>query len=375
MSQDTIEEEILRLITLGYEGDYWDFKEKHHENNAELLHDILCLANSISKHDKYLIFGVSDPSDGCKVIGVKAENRKTQAELIDFLRSKKFAQGNRPQVSLQTISLYGKELDVIVVADRSKKPYYLEDTYRDGSRNVLPHHIYTRVLDTNTPINQSAHYEQISDMWRERFGLDLEPAERIIELLKNPDEWNEGFGDETYYYHRNHPEYRIVMGECFDNDEVYRFFYINPTSLGGDSSFYFHGTKLFTLSYVYCDETRVKIARPNLTSLRQGARELWYMFYELDSRNGAFLEFLLSYQNGFHSRDHEAYFPIFESSRQRKLFESYLLENINELDAIPPSGSAELVARRIKEAKTQYIFDPVEMKKIHDLFWKWNSFN
>lgn len=256
MTTEALEDKILRLIALEYEGEYWDFKENHHENKADLLHDILCLANSISKNDKYLILGVSDPSQGCKIIGIQPENRRTQADLIDFLRNKRFARGNRPQVSLKTIPVYDKEIDVVIVADRSDKPYYLEEDYKDGGRRVSAHHIYSRQLDTNTPIDQSSHYDRIGDMWRERFGLDLEPAKRIIELLKYPQEWTKEYGEETYYYHRNHPEYKIVMGECSDNDEVYRFFYLNEKSLVGESSFYFHGTKLFSLSYVYCDETR-----------------------------------------------------------------------------------------------------------------------
>jgi hypothetical protein len=31
---------ITELISLNREGKYWDFKETHHNNKAELLHDI-----------------------------------------------------------------------------------------------------------------------------------------------------------------------------------------------------------------------------------------------------------------------------------------------------------------------------------------------
>ena len=40
------------------ESEILDYKEKYHENLAELLHDILCLANSDGKENKKLIFGI-----------------------------------------------------------------------------------------------------------------------------------------------------------------------------------------------------------------------------------------------------------------------------------------------------------------------------
>jgi predicted HTH transcriptional regulator len=66
------------------EAEWLDFKKEYHDNNASLLHDILCLANSYSNSDRYLVFGVADDHS---VTGVAADiNRKTNANLQDFLR-------------------------------------------------------------------------------------------------------------------------------------------------------------------------------------------------------------------------------------------------------------------------------------------------
>ena len=48
-------EEISELIDLKTEGDYWDFKVQWHENKADLLHDIICMANNLANRDAYLI--------------------------------------------------------------------------------------------------------------------------------------------------------------------------------------------------------------------------------------------------------------------------------------------------------------------------------
>jgi hypothetical protein len=41
--------ELYALCTLGTAGDYWDFKAKWHGSKVYLLHDIICMANSLKK--------------------------------------------------------------------------------------------------------------------------------------------------------------------------------------------------------------------------------------------------------------------------------------------------------------------------------------
>ena len=74
------------------EGDYWDFKKNPSDNKADLLLDIICLANN-TKHrgDRYLIYGVEDKTFntiGCN----NCTNRLTQSNLIDFLLPVSFHQ-------------------------------------------------------------------------------------------------------------------------------------------------------------------------------------------------------------------------------------------------------------------------------------------
>lgn len=52
--------EVLMLIDSKREDDYWDFKVKYHTNSANLLHDIICMANNRVDRDAYIIFGVVD---------------------------------------------------------------------------------------------------------------------------------------------------------------------------------------------------------------------------------------------------------------------------------------------------------------------------
>ena len=58
--RDTLLETVRNLVQRGTEGTHWDFKRQHHENKADLIHDVLCLANADHDGDRFLIFGIHD---------------------------------------------------------------------------------------------------------------------------------------------------------------------------------------------------------------------------------------------------------------------------------------------------------------------------
>lgn len=375
MSQQNLQSKIHSLILLAREGDYWDFKERHHDNKAELLHDILCLANSVNKHEKYLIYGISDSRSGCEIKGVEGGNRRTQSDLIDFIRSKKFAGDNRPEIELREISIEGKILDVIVIIDRAEKPYYLGEDYRDGSKEIRRGYIYSRTLDANTPINEISSYRKIEGMWRERFGLDLEPGNRFLQLLKDSLDWEKDLGNEEVAYHKKHPEYQIEFESIQPYQDVYSYFFINEKSFLGTANFRYLSTKLFSLAYICCDETRIRLACPDNHYIRADKREIWYMSYELDSRNGAFLHFLTGGSFDFKSRSAEAIFIVYKNESQRREFEKYISENINLIDAEDDDPGALIVEEAIERAERNFLFKPTEMMKLKVIFEKWTKSN
>lgn len=73
-----LENEISELIDMKTEGEYWDFKQEWHKQNSDLLHDIICMANSPANRDCYIIIGVEDKTG--KILGVCEENRKKSTE-------------------------------------------------------------------------------------------------------------------------------------------------------------------------------------------------------------------------------------------------------------------------------------------------------
>ena len=131
-----LEEIINGLILSKKEGDFWDFKLKHHENNTKLVHDIICMANlACHEGDRYIVFGVEDGFYEIK--GLTTEQSKSQANIIDLLRKVPFANNSYPDIYLETIVLERKKLDVLIIKDRSEKPYYLSNKYQKDNDKAL----------------------------------------------------------------------------------------------------------------------------------------------------------------------------------------------------------------------------------------------
>lgn len=161
LSIDPLNAEIVSLINSKKEDYFYDFKVQWHENNADLLHDILCLANNTDNRDAYLIIGVKDTS--CELVGV-SEWRKSD-EIHAFLSGKKFAGGHTPNVEMRGLYYKHFKIDVLVVKSSPNVPFYLEEDYK----GVFRHQIYTRVGDTNTPKTEQASYNDIEKLWRIHF--------------------------------------------------------------------------------------------------------------------------------------------------------------------------------------------------------------
>lgn len=96
------------------EDDWWDFKQQHHRDKAELVHNIICMANNRADRDSYIIFGIADNT--FDIIGVQEDsNRRNQQGIIDILRNIKFAGSVRPRIELRTLIIEQKEIDVLII--------------------------------------------------------------------------------------------------------------------------------------------------------------------------------------------------------------------------------------------------------------------
>ena len=133
-------------------------------------------------------------------------DRRNTQQIVDFLREKNFASSIRPTVYTRQVCLWGKTIDVIVIKNDRNTPYYLKSKYQD----VRANHVYTRVMDINTPKDKSADRTHIESLWKKSFHLDAGPLERVTHYLTFPDAWDHSpIETHSIQYYRYYPEYTI----------------------------------------------------------------------------------------------------------------------------------------------------------------------
>ncbi|WP_317411801.1 ATP-binding protein [Clostridium baratii] len=253
-----LEEIINNLINSGIEGDYWDFKQKWHKDNEELLRDILSFVNTIHNKDCFLIIGVSDD---CVITGVENdENRKQQVNILDLLGNCNFAGQNIPKISVETLYLESKEVDILIIYNSNDVPMYISKRNKKHHK-IQENYIYSRVGDRNTPINENSNIYIIEQLWRKRFGLNRDSIELFKEALK--DKWNWNRNKEGWYYKFN-PEF-IIKEIDSDYDRLpcfYSYTMINERTSYYDLQIIYKGTVLDEFQEVVLDSGRYVTISP-----------------------------------------------------------------------------------------------------------------
>lgn len=260
MKEIDLQDEIEMLIYSKREDDYWDFKEKHHSNKANLLHDIICMTNNRVDRDAYIIYGVSDQT--YNVVGVENDvNRRNQQNIVDLLKSKKFASGIRPRIEMRCFRIGYHEVDVLIIKNSTDTPYFLIEDFKDIGRTVRAYHIYTRVCDTNTDIDKSADINNIEYLWKKRFLLTRSPFEQIIRMLDKRNEWKR---EDDTFFNVYCPEFTITIEDQGDRltPEFYSYAMMNESTIFQLLNVNYYGTKLYSRQSVVLDGGRYSTPVP-----------------------------------------------------------------------------------------------------------------
>lgn len=258
---------IENLISKHKEGTYWDFKREWHKNKANLIRDILSLANAVDhKGERYLIFGIQD--ENFNIIDQKGQmGRRMQVELLDLFANIPFLGGYAPSLSIEIITIDKKEIDVIIIEDQPFKPFCLKKLFRDGKEYIYPGTVYSRIGDKNSAKDSSSDLYQIERMWRERFGLDKTPLERFQLYLLQCDEWvSDGI---SKAYHKQFPEFTIV--EEYNPEKLtgtwWSAFIDKPTTYNM-INFKYHSTLLKQLKTCYFEREEIRIPYPDVEYIK-----------------------------------------------------------------------------------------------------------
>ena len=373
-----LENEILELIEHHTEGEYWDFKQQWHSNNADLLHDIICMANSPANRDCYIIIGIEDGT--YNVLGVSDEKRKNQQNVINLLRQKpSWAGGYIPEVYVKTISIADKEIDVVVVKQSNNTPFYLLKDYTNEGQSVFKGAIYTRKGDTNTPKTETANLYDTEILWKRRFGLLYNPSQRAKFYLKDLDNWElveediESSEEHTLFYYKFDPDYTIylVYEYCSNKDDLLKnvndlsenrmwavYFYIFAfcnisyhTDISNNQKIvlYYKDIPLFSSDLVCIDEGRTVIVPP----------EYWNdAYYINDDFRYLMLEFTFYHLCTVYSSEAKEMFsrviPVYDNEEEYSEFNTFIKSNGFSRERVFES---KMEGKALDRLKNTQIFD------------------
>ena len=329
MDDEVFFNEIKELLARGYEGGYWDYKSDYPASSEDKLKDIICMANNLENRDAYLIYGANDDGSVCGIENT-TKSRMTSLDIVKFLRTKPFAGGYYPETEVKNIIIEQHELDVLVVYNGRHTPYYLQKDFgsnNKSSKNLTAGTIYTRTYDGNTEPNNTASIEQTEYLWRKRFGYDLTPFQRLINLLKKPEYWSEAdWHSKRYSYNIEFPEFQIVVEESKDGYDELRFFYDNDSMSYASLKLNYLSTTLFETELWYMDEGRCLILSPEIRNLDK--HNIFYYYIIKDSINGKLLPFFNYGKFQCHNRNGlEMPVLLFRNKKEQQDFEKWVDNN------------------------------------------------
>lgn len=205
---------LLKLISKK-EDEFHDFKKEWYKpsDQSEFIKDIFSFVNTSHHEDCYIILGIDDNQN---VIGLDEDddNRKTQQQLIDWVRTWPTANYMIPPIEISSITINEKLIDIITIRDTKNIPIYLNKRYK----GVDAWQIFTRNKDVNTPRNDSANFWDIEELWKKRFSLNQTIQNRYIEVLKDTNNWSYFVNnDQSGFLYNLNPDFYITMEDDNQN--------------------------------------------------------------------------------------------------------------------------------------------------------------
>ena len=222
---------------------------------------------------------------------------------------------------VENMEIGGNVIDIIVVENSSNVPFYLTERFQ----KVEAYHIYSRVGDSNTPVNKSADRDKVEKLWKKRFGIDKAALERFQIYLRDFKGWESEDGQQSFFY-KPFPEFQIETERDEDRNgyEYYCFSQINSRP-----GWYFirlkcHETIVDETSGICLDGGRFFTAVPNITF--RNNQDFFYAYIEGTLQCDLCNFFLVKtidtdYDSRLRWRE---CIPVFESEEEREEFLEYL---------------------------------------------------
>ena len=297
------------------------------------------MSNNLDSRDAFIIIGVNE-DDNYNLRDVSEDNgRKNTQNIVDFLKDKKFAGGLRPTVYVKSYQISGKTIDVIVILNDNNTPYYLTENFQ----GIRANYIYTRIQDTNTPIDRSADIDKVEFLWRKRLGLTQTVLERFEIYLEDYENWNDGPYGEMQKYYKYFPEFTIECMSAKDGRDGYEYYLFSQTDSSPhwyDIQFKYHQTLLKELLGVALDGGRYftpcpEIAGITLDKTKNYNWDFSYRYFTKGTFKYKLNEFFYLQESFSEEYSRMEFFEVvllFETENERMEFEKFVRRNWDKRD-------------------------------------------
>lgn len=308
----------LYYLLLQKESEWLDFKREYSNNNIDLVHDVICLANAETPKNRLLVFGIADD---LAVVGVEHDaKRKKQSDILNLLRDTPF--NSLPKIILHTVPYEGHEIDILEIENRPEKPYFLKKDKSFQGKTIRAGVVYTRYGDTNTPLQECADELHLERMFRERFGLDKSPLQRVKISLRDVThwKWGEDENNESYFHDEWNPEFTLCRRHTSLDDfkEGWSLSFPDSKAYKYELLLKYHTTLLKRMYVVSCDGGRYLTVLPSYWLYEDREKQRYYMsyFFVRDSLEYLVNRMILEVYPGQSSRGWLKPFPVFSSKEE-----------------------------------------------------------
>lgn len=383
-SKQPIGETVRTLINTGHEGQYWDFKQEWYSNKASMLHDILCMANNPDQHDSYLIIGVDD---NCKITGVENDiRRKTTQMLNDFLREKNFSDGIRPELYVENINIDNHQVDVIVIKNSDKTPFALAGDYTDGNKTVHRNNIYSRIHDSNTPIDKTSSPTIVEELYKKRLYIDSDPLKKFEHYLDDIDGWRQCDDIDGEFYYANNTKMTLKLTDENDSDRYSNFLckiWPSKSAKYDTARLIYENITVSKIRHAGLDDHRIDVIEPDheyvdiskASNNTPDYREYYYVIAGsiLDKFNKFLLRKHYVYgQSEFMLKKWSGHIIYFKDDNEKAAFDKYINSNVENVYEV--INNTECPFATNTDRWTQIDIDSYKSTlAIKSLFIKWRA--
>lgn len=222
---------LLDLAINSTENDYIDFKQQWYsdENRKfDMIHDIICLANSLSdKIHRYIFIGIKEDSKTKEKtfydISDDSNTLKTE-DIITILSNNMII---TPKIEVKR-EYYEKDIaiDIIVITPENiNLPYYLnKDLQNKSNQKICKYQIYSRNSSKNTNKPEQCDVPTIERLFARKRGDELPVIDRFKLYLDDIENWkrpkfysnDDSISIDNYYYLKNH-KFKLVRLDYVEN--------------------------------------------------------------------------------------------------------------------------------------------------------------